>query len=236
MPYRRTLDAVHPLLGDPSWITLYNREAAPDVRLVADDAERGALDYEQFIHANRAIPTRIHALHDAMNAAVWRAFPKTKRALNAKHIAEGAEKNSPNKRSPLRDGLTLFDESGVVIVGDAGDLPAAHAAHDWRTLFVTHRAHWQALQVYVFGHGLLESLAARPHKGLVGKTLWLKQEIPAAQIDGFLSIIVAKSGSNFKAQLRPLPLCGVPGWDAGNSNADFYNHLRVFRPLPTIQV
>ncbi len=227
---------MHPLLGNPSWITLYNHEAAPDVQLVADDTERGALDYEQFIHSNGAIPTRVHALHDAMNAAVWRQFPMTKRALNAKHIAEGTQNNSPNKRSPLRDGLTLFDESGVVIVGNARTLPAAHAAHDWHTLFVTHRTRWQALQIFVFGHGLLESLASRPHKGLVGKTLWINEEIPAAQIDAFLSNIVSNAGLNFKAQLRPLPLCGVPGWEAGNCSADFYEDARVFRPLPTIRV
>jgi Protein of unknown function (DUF3025) len=235
-PYRDTLQALFPLLGDSRWIDAFNGQTAPQVRLVADDAERGALEYEQAIHTCGAIPTRVGALHDLLNAVVWQRFPMTKRLLNAKHVADGAREDSPNKRSPLRDGLTLFDESGVVIVGEAGDLPAAHQAHDWHNLFVTQRAQWGSLQVLVFGHGLLESLIARPHNGLVGKTLWLNAAIPAAQVDGFLSEFLGKVGDEFKAHLRPLPICGVPGWDRVNANPDFYADARVFRPLPTIRV
>jgi Protein of unknown function (DUF3025) len=225
-----------PHWGDASWVEDYNAAVQPDVHLEVDDVERGAFEYERYIFTTHNIPTRVHALHDVMNAAVWREFPLTKRALNARHIAEGIAPGSPNKRSPLRDGLTLFDESGVIIVGDAGDLPLAHGAHDWQTLFIAKRDHWHALKVIVFGHGLLESLATRAHKGLVGKTYWINQFIPAAQIDTFLALIVAQTDANFKAQLRPLPLCGVPGWDKGNSDADFYSDARVFRPLPTIRV
>ncbi len=234
-PYRGTLHAAYPLLGDPRWITHYNAEAAPLVQLIADDTERGAMAYERLIHAHGTIPTRVGALHDLMNAAVWRRFPLTKRTLNAKHIAEGDHDATPNRRSPLRDGLTLFDESGVIIVGDAGDLPAAHAAHDWHSLFVSHRSRWERLRVIVLGHGLLESLAARPHPKLVGKTLWLREEIPAAQIDTFLSEVVEKSDRFFKSQLRPLPIIGVPGWNEANTQAAFYSDARIFRPVPTIR-
>jgi Protein of unknown function (DUF3025) len=234
-PYRPTLDAAHPLLGDRRWIEQYNAAVAPQVQLIADETERGAMAYEQFIHAHAKIPTRVGALHDLMNAAVWRQFPLTKRLLNTKHLAEGEDLATPNRRSSLRDGLTLFDESGIIIVGESGDLPAAHIAHDWRTLFVAQREAWQQLQVIVFGHGLLESLATRAHPGLVGKTLWLQQSIPAAQIDGFLSEIIKKTGHDFKTHLRPLPLAGVPGWNPRNAHPDFYTDARIFRPVPTIR-
>jgi Protein of unknown function (DUF3025) len=235
-PYRESLRTLFPLLGDPRWIDTFNRQTAPQVQLIADDVERGAMEYERAIHTCGAIPTRVAALHDLLNAVVWQRFPKTKRLLNAKHVADGVRADSPNKRSPLRDGLTLFDESGVVIVGEVGDLRAAHEAHDWHDLFVTQRARWGALQVFVFGHGLLESLIARPHNGLVGKTLWLNADIPAAQIDGLLSEFFGTVSDDFKAHLRPLPICGVPGWDRANVSPDFYADARVFRPLPTIRV
>lgn len=233
--YRSTLDAAYPRLGDARWIERYNAAAPPHVQLIADETERGAMAYEQCIHVHAKIPTRLGVLHDLMNAAVWQQFPFTKRALNARHIAEGEDEIAPNRRSALRDGLTLFDESGLIIVGESGDLPAAHSAHDWHTLFVAQREAWQRLQVIVFGHGLLESLASRAHPGLAGKTLWLREAIPAAQIDAFLSEIVKKTGEDFKSHLRPLPVCGVPGWDPRNLAPDFYTDARIFRAVPTIR-
>jgi hypothetical protein len=234
-PYRTTLDSAFPQLGDALWIEQYNASFNPQIQLIADKTERGAMAYEQFIHAQAKIPTRVGVLHDLMNAAVWQQFPLTKRALNAKHISEGEHDSAPNRRSALRDGLTLFDESGLIIVGESGDLPAAHRAHDWYTLFFTQREAWQRLRVIVFGHGLLESLATRPHPGLVGKTLWLREAIPAAQMDAFLSEIVKKTDENFKSHLRPLPVCGVPEWDPRNGDPDFYTDARIFRPVPTIR-
>jgi hypothetical protein len=235
LPYRSTLDAAFPLLGDSRWIARYNAASNPQVQLVADDTERGAMAYEEFIDRHAKIPTRVGVLHDLMNAAVWQQFPHTKRALNAKHIAEGEHETAPNRRSALRDGLTLFDESGIIIVGESGDMPAAHIKHDWHTLFITQREIWQRLQVIVFGHGLLDSLATRAHPGLIGKTLWLPEEIPAAQIDAFLSENIKKTGEEFKTQLRPLPICGVPEWNPRNAQPDFYANTRVFRPVPTIR-
>jgi hypothetical protein len=224
---------------DTAWLETYNASLAPAYALRADANAYKALAYEQRISATRTIPTRVGSVHDWLNAMVWAKFPLTKAAINARHVAEGGT-GAGNARSRVRDALTLFDESGVVICGGDTRLRATHAAHDWLALFEHARGRWRdELRVIVFGHGLLESLATRPHKALTGKALWFLPEkhenVPTPQLDAVLAAYFSAADASAIDQLLPLPIAGVPGWHADNDKAAFYDDHRVFRPLSKMQ-
>lgn len=79
------------------------------------------------------IPTREGSWHDLMNALVFAAFPETKRALHRRHAGELRRHYEtlgklPNARSRLQDVLALFDEGGIVLLGEHDALEEAEAA------------------------------------------------------------------------------------------------------------
>jgi Protein of unknown function (DUF3025) len=166
-----------------------------------------------------------------MNAAAWAVFPLSKRQLNVRHIRDGKDMQSGNLRSRLRDGLTLFDEVGVVIQCSDPQLRALHADHAWHMLFIDQRHRWHTdVQITIFGHGLLESLGSRPHLGTIGKALWFPAEIPAAQMDHAIADVIAQADDTFVQTLLPLPIFGVPGWHSDNGHPEFYADTTIFRP------
>ncbi len=173
-----------------------------------------ATGYEHHVAATGRVPTRDNA-HDLFNGLVWLRCPAFKAALNAAHIA--APPAPPGQRGPVRDALTLLDESGLLLAAPA-PLQAALRAQDWTALFVTHRALWQQVQPLVVGHALLEKLQA-PRKPLCARVLFVEDvEAPLLPVD--LS----------PARLPPLPVLGIPGWWAPNASQAFYADDRVFRP------
>jgi hypothetical protein len=109
-------------------------------------------------------------------------------------------------------------------------------AHDWHGLFWRERTAWEdgRIDAVVFGHALLEH-ALRPEQLLVGKTL----AVVAPQntnVDDAVCATVARAIQcgevlNDPQELRPLPLSGIPGWNVGNANEDFYHSAPCFRPL-----
>jgi hypothetical protein len=229
-PYREVLSASLPQLGTAQWIEAFNAHHGDAVRLVANAESLKALAYEQCVYVSGAVPTRVDAVHDLMNAAVWSRFPCTKRAINSLHIADGARADSANARSHLRDGLTLWDEVGLIIACDDPVLKAAHARHDWQTLLIDARARWHNdIHITVFGHGLLESLATQSHPQLTGKALWIPS-MPEAAWDGFCAGYVRAHADKLKATLLPLPVFGVPGWSPANVDPHFYANAAIFRP------
>ncbi len=240
-PYASELAVFWPQRASATWIAEYNAalqkdpETSPRHQLRADESAYKALAYEQKIFAEHEIPTRANDVHDLMNALVWARFPETKRTLNQRHVEDGATP-SGNRRSRLRDGLTLFDEVGIVIFGDTdGALAELHRAHAWSELFHTHRERWRTeLTVIVVGHGLLESIAEHEHPGLTGKVLWMGEKIPSAQMDAAIAAQVLSADHAFVDRLRPLPISGIPGWNAGNATPTFYENAAVFRPLSKI--
>ena len=201
--------------------------AAPVVRFVPQAELPEGMPYERFIFETGRCPVR-PGLHDFFNGLCWLRFPQAKRALNAVQAAEIARAGIGPTRGPVRDAITVFDENGALL--DAPEpLWEALRARAWRRLFVELRPLWAQARVLVFGHALLEQLAA-PRKDLTVH-VWNAQCAldPAADGDGWLArqctaaVLAAKP-------FTPLPLAGVPGWDPGSENFSFYDDSLVFRP------
>lgn len=194
------------------------------------------MDFERRIVEQNELIVRPDNLHDTVNALVWHTFPAAKRAISETHVALGAAATA-NGRPRRRDILTLFDEAGALIISQRSDLRALHEAHEWKRLFVEHRAHFiRDCRVILFGHGTLEQLASNPHRGLTVKALWLRlaAEVSLDEIDELLAQGV-DSGTSLAANERrlALPILGVPGWFAESEAPACYGDVDVFRPLRT---
>ena len=171
--------------------------------------------YEAHIHRNRQVPTRDN-LHDFFNGLVWLATPALKWRLNALQAAEIALRGVGAVRGPVRDALTLFDESGALLQGPPQLLQALRD-RNWPALFITHRAAWAEARLTIIGHALLEKLATAPRKALCAHVL----------LDDPLALDAAGwAGKPF----APLPVLGVPGWWPANELPGFYDDPAVFRP------
>lgn len=98
--------------------------------------------------------------HDLLNALVFAAFPRSKRALHARQFkaltswVDVAAARLPGKRTREQDALTIFDEGGVV-------LAMSEKAYDaWRNSRTESRLAPDSGEVvaFLFGHALLEHL------------------------------------------------------------------------------
>jgi hypothetical protein len=197
------------------------------IRFAAPGAA-GAAAYEEHIHRTGEVPTRDN-LHDFFNALVWLAFPRAKAGLNALQAAAIARDGVGPRRGALRDAATLIDENSVLLVTLRDDLVDALIAHDWRRLFVVHRAAWQSdARAIVFGHALMEKLIA-PYPGVTAHALHLQlsPDTPLADIDAAIAAALDEGLS--PGRLLPLPVLGIPGW-ADNEDAAYYDDASVFRP------
>lgn len=169
--------------------------------------------YEHHVAATGRVPTRDNA-HDLFNGLVWLRCPAFKAALNQAHVA--APPAPPGKRGPLRDALTLLDESGLLLQAPSR-LQAALRARDWPALFITQRELWREARLLVVGHALLEKLLA-PRKPLCARVLFV-DDIDSPVLPAALA----------PADLPPLPVLGIPGWWAPNASHEFYRDELVFR-------
>jgi len=216
--------------ADAGMASLMPRLVAPPTRAL------GALEFERrLVDANELI-VRPNDLHDTLNALVWRRFPRMKRAISELHVALGAAATA-NARPRRRDVLTLFDEAGALLLSERTDLPALHAAHAWRALFVDRRAAFaRDVRVILFGHGALEQLAGNAHRGLTVKALWVAYPgtIGLPALDAALAAQITAGTLLAADEPRlPLPLLGVPGWFAENEDPRCYDDASVFRPRRT---
>jgi len=199
------------------------------------------VDYEREIYESGQVSTREHNWHDLFNALVWCRLPRLKVALNAQHYRHLDEARD-GRRGPVRDALTLLDESGALVVSSDRSLLEALAARDWYSGFGVHCAAWgTAARLVVCGHSLLEKLL-HPYKGITAQTLLL--HVPGAGdlvseaawfdwLDRSVAGVLLEYGalSNTRA-LSPVPLAGVPGWwSAEVQDEDFYSDRAVFRAL-----
>ena len=204
-----------------------NAHAPAPVRFVPQDALPDGVNYERFIFERRECPTREN-LHDFFNGLVWHRLPRTKSRLNELQAAEIATHGIAGRRGPVRDAITLFDENGALL--DAPEpLWEALLERDWRRLFVDLRPRWSEARLLVVGHALLEKLAA-PRKDLTAH-VWCE---PCAlhDLSGADAWLAERCTPQRLAAkpFTPLPLMGIPGWDAGNLNFSFYDDSVVFRP------
>jgi len=173
-----------------------------------------AAGYEQHVAATGRVPTRNNA-HDLFNGLVWLRCPGFKAALNRAHVE--APPAPPGQRGPVRDALTLLDESGLLLVAPAA-LQQALREQDWASLFMTRRELWRETQALVVGHALLEKLMA-PRKPLCARVLFVS-DLQAPRLPAGLA----------PAGLPPLPVLGIPGWWPANASREFYADEQVFRP------
>lgn len=198
------------------------------------------------------IPMRERSWHDAFNALVWLAFPRTKAAINQRHVGEldldrseraivEDETYSPGgRRGASRDAFTLFDESGIIVACANADLLELLRMRAWKTLFWTRRAQVkQQMRFYVFGHALHEK-AMHAYKGMTARALVLSVPMsfldrPVGQqresVDGQAARYIRNPESLKSAhELPPLPIMGIPEWTA-NDVPEFYDDAEVFRQV-----
>ncbi|MFG6465222.1 DUF3025 domain-containing protein [Roseateles sp. BYS87W] len=207
-PYREVAGPVMARLaqGQPVHAALGHDRFEPDTPR--------AHGYEHHVAATGRVPTRDNA-HDLFNGLVWLRFPAFKAALNQAHLA--APPAPKGRRGPVRDALTLLDESGLLLAAPEPLLRALQA-QDWRALFLTHRALWAQAQVRVVGHALLEKLLT-PRKPWCARVL-VVADVEAPVLPHPLT----------PAALPPLPVLGLPGWWPANEAPGFYDDPAVFRP------
>ena len=235
------------LRGEVVWQSLNDAiQAAPQsapmetpcpVRFVPQSRLPDGEAYEAFIYQTKQVPTRCGA-HDFFNGLMWAHWPVTKSALNALQARDIAQNGVQKTRGPFRDALTLLDENGALLVAPR-PIWDALVNRSWIEALVTLRPLWAQARLWVFGHALLEQLLLFPRKSLTAH-LWLPtpafqaaahKDLPMHALDALwadaLRTDVALAGKPF----TPLPVMGIPGWDAANNDARFYSDAGVFRPL-----
>ena len=194
-----------------------------------DDVLLGdGLHYEQRI-AQGGIATREQNWHDLFNALVWARYPAIKQALNAQQCRHIAAMGA-SQRNRAQAALTQFDETGVIVRVRDASLLSAWDRHDWSLLF--NPVHWREGDIAVYaivGHALMEQ-ALLPERLLVGKCLVVVGDDDVACVTAVAAAIEDASLLADPAELRPLPLAGIPGWHAFQ-DAAFYQLTDYFRPL-----
>ena len=134
-------------------------------------------------------------------------------------------KTKTKTRTPLENALTLFDENGVIVLSDNPELIHLLQTKQWKRLFWENRSAVESeMQFIVFGHGLYEK-ALNPFLGMCGKALILPT---TDDIDTQLADYLQEN-LNTPKQLLPLPILGVPGFDAANSEPAYYDNRDYFR-------
>lgn len=200
------------------------------------------LHYEQRIAAG-SVATRIGNWHDLLNALAWLRYPRIKRALNQRQVAEIAAVGT-RERSRAQCALTHFDEGGVIVLCADAALATCWDAHDWHALFLDAGSAWnRRIAVLVFGHAILEH-ALLPGQLLVGKAIALQTDehmiAALAQGDmrtrqvidtGVAALIAGAIALTDPQELRPLPLSGIPGWHVRSADPAFFTEAACFRPL-----
>lgn len=195
--------------------------------------------YELQIAQTGQVPTRSN-LHDFFNALVWFALPRTKAILNQRQVQEIRMHGMGATRGKLRDALTLIDESAALLITTVPEAVSAWHAHDWQALFVHLKPAWQYdIRLVVMGHALMENWGRAyqsGYKGLTAKVWHVPFEPRKFECMGCLDAWFAQQLQREQTleprQLRPLPLCGVPGWWPNQDSASFYQDQSIFRSKP----
>lgn len=217
---------------------LRNADGLP-IRFVEQTRRCGQMDYESGILASGRVPSRTENWHDLFNALAWLAFPRTKAALNRIQCTV-LPASDAGRRPPLADAATLFDESGLLLVGPDDGLFDLLRGRHWHEALWARRTHWRQVRVYVVGHALLEKLLL-PYPAITAKCLALAlpsetcRTLPGdGSMPAWLDRRVADHWMEGRiarpADLFPLPVLGIPGWWPENEEAAFYTRMDIFRP------
>lgn len=234
-PYREWIDALDLARALPSLDALNALAAARGttqsrrlpLRFVAPDGRLSARDYETHILHTGQVPTRADTWHDVLNALVWLRFPRFKAALNAAH-GKAIALETDARRGRRRDALTVLDESGVWVVSRDPALPGLLVERAWQRLLWDARTRVESeMHFVVVGHALLEKALA-PYPSMTGKCLVLMSGSLDAGAE--TAAVMALDTIDTPRQLAPLPVQGIPGWDAANADAAYYANPEIFRP------
>jgi hypothetical protein len=208
--------------------------ALPDGRALAfvEGAVAGALAYEAAVRDDARIHVRRDSWHDTFNALAWLAFPRTKAALNACHVAAGRGAGA-NTRTRSRDAATLLDESGLIVAGGDRAMRQLLRDHAWHALFVARRdGVAERLHAWVLGHGLLDKLRS-PYRALTAHVLWLPVDLDGESARDAADSMVGRQlrqRAPIPEDLLPLPVAALPGWDTERLGAALFDDAAVFRP------
>lgn len=197
--------------------------------------------YEARIYLRGEVQTRTENWHDLFNALVWLAFPLTKATLNARHYEAIVQSTHSANRGKTRDALTLFDESGIVVLYSEDELAGLLKGFEWKALFHARRQDvLKHMRFVIFGHSLYEK-ALNPYIGFTGKGLLLRVEQAlidklstgqASALDSMLAARFAPDNTIAAQDFTPVPLLGIPGWWKANESGEFYDNSGYFRPAP----
>ncbi len=236
------LSAHHALLAQEAWPTIDALNAAARARHGEHFTPRfveqnqmlfsDGLHYETRIRDHGVVATRPANWHDLLNALIWIEYPELKHALNARQ-AEDVARFGTRGRTRGQCALTHFDEAGVIAVLREPERLAAWDRHDWFEFFRGETLWPRPPEVIVFGHALLEH-ALIEGQNVVGKTLVVvaAPEVTLAEVvTRFARAITRGEALCDPQELRPLPLWGLPGWQAMNANPDFYRTSPCFQPV-----
>jgi Protein of unknown function (DUF3025) len=203
--------------------------------VAAPEQKLSAVEYERRIVEAREIVINDN-LHDIFNACIWLTFPKTKRVISELHVELGAGED--NRRPRRRDVLTLFDESGLILLCAPTHCEAfklLNETHQWKTLFVMRRSEFIShVKPLLFGHGALEQVAERWHRGLTVKAHWLPLDTSSSLVDvdrHLAASIRANRALREEERRIPIPLLGMPGWFSENDSSACYDDTSIFRPV-----
>jgi len=209
------------------------------LEFVPQEAKTGE-PYEKRVYAYGKVLTRNRNWHDLFNALVWITFPKTKAVINRHHYREMQTREGGESRGTVRDALTLFDESGVIIASADAGLSELLTGFQWKELFWQRREDVvSGMRFHLFGHALYEK-ALRPYKGVTGKSVIvgvsakeLDRPLPQqlASLDAHLARLFADMRLLAATEdYAPLPILGVPGWAPENASERYYEDTQQFRP------
>ncbi len=209
------------------------------LEFVPQEAKTGE-PYEKRVYAYGKVLTRNRNWHDLFNALVWITFPKAKAAINRHHYREMQAREGGEARGAVRDALTLFDESGVIVASSDAGLSQLLTGFQWKELFWSRREEVvRSMRFHLFGHALYEK-ALKPYKGVTAKSVILdlsagELERPLPQQLAALDAQLARTFADMRAlgateAYAPLPVLGVPGWAADNEYERYYDDTQHFRP------
>lgn len=242
-PYGAGSQFIAPEFAREGWVSARLNAAAGATgavdmpRFSHSEESLGALAYEQRV-AQGAVPTR-DVSHDWYNGLVWLAFPHAKRWINAQHLNDAGSRESSalkpgNGRSRFRDALTLFDESGALLLTNSEEKAFALLAHNWDRVFEPRNVGWHAQsRLLIFGHGLLDAMGSA-HPGLCAKALPVvvpDLNFSAMQLQEIVLGVLGQIRE--PSDFSPLPVMGIPVWFDQSGEPGFYDNPQVFRAKPT---
>lgn len=224
-PPLATLDAFAASAG------ICNARGQPIHFVPPQDGLTSAMHYETQIADAGRVPTRDN-WHDLFNALQWLAFPTMKATISRRHAellsARGAVE--AKSRSVPRDVLTMVDESGILVASADESLLELIRQFRWHELFVQRRDEVKANMRFVLvGHGLMEKSLV-PFVGITAKAVLLHVDADASLDAAAADWLEQNDHLQSSQNLAPLPLLGIPGWDARNNDPHFYANTNYFRP------